>query len=89
MQIPNGPPMQEDQMPAPRRRVLKGVRLAFNAGRSTMNGLMRDISTTGARVSVENSLTVPDTLTLLFSDGSRRECRVARRELRELGLHFL
>lgn len=76
-------------MPAPRRRVLKGVRLAFNAGRSTMTGLMRDISDTGARVSVENSLTVPDNLTLLFSDGSRRECRVARRELRELGLHFL
>jgi PilZ domain len=89
MQTPNGPHMQEDQMPAPRRRVLKGVRLAFNAGRSTMNGLMRDISDTGARVSVENSLTVPDTLTLLFPDGSRRECRVARRELRELGLHFL
>jgi hypothetical protein len=89
MQTPNGPEMHEEQMPAPRRRVLKGVRLAFNAGRSTMNGLLRDISDTGARVSVENSLVIPDSLTLLFSDGTRRECRVARRELQELGLHFL
>lgn len=80
--------MQADAVPAPRRRVLKGVRLVFNQGRSTMSGLLRDISETGARVSVENSLVIPDEVILLFQDGSRKNCRVARRELRELGLHF-
>lgn len=81
-------PMQASAVPAPRRRVLKGVRLVFNEGRSNMIGLLRDISETGARVSVENALVIPDEVTLLFQDGSRRDCLVARRELRELGLHF-
>lgn len=69
--------------------MLKGVRLVFNNGHSVVNGVLRDISDTGARVSVENGLTLPDEVKLVLDEGGSYQCVVARRELNELGLRFV
>ncbi|MFD1747506.1 PilZ domain-containing protein [Rhizobium helianthi] len=68
--------------------MLKGVQLVFNNGCSAINGVLRDVSDTGARVSVENSLALPQSISLVFEDGSKRSCEIARRELKEIGLRF-
>ncbi|MBB4144306.1 MULTISPECIES: PilZ domain-containing protein [Rhizobium] len=81
--------MTQSPEPAPRRRMLKGVRLVFNNGHSVVNGVLRDISDTGARVSVENGLALPDEVKLVLDEGGSHQCLVARRELKELGLRFL
>lgn len=81
--------MNEMQARAQRRRMLKGVRLVFNNGHSVVNGVLRNISDTGAKVAVENGLALPDRLSLVLDDGGRYECEVARRELKELGLRFI
>lgn len=80
--------MTEAASPAPRRRMLKGVQLVFNNGCCVMSGVLKDMSDTGARVSVENSVSLPQSLALVFDDGSKRMCEIARRELREIGLRF-
>ena len=69
--------------------MLKGVRLVFNNGHSVVNGVLRDISDTGARVSVENGFTLPDEVKLVLDEGGSHQCVVARRELKELGLRFI
>lgn len=81
--------MSEEPAPAPRRRMLKGARIVFNHGHSAINVIVRDMSETGARVTIENTLSVPDVLLLVLDDGSQFECEVARRQLTELGLHFI
>ena len=80
--------MTETSTPAPRRRMLKGARLAFNHGHSAITCMLRDLSETGARVTTENTLAVPDQVTLVLDDGVAYECDVVRRELKELGLRF-
>lgn len=81
--------MEESLVPAPRRRVLKGARIVFNNGHSAINVVVRDMSQTGARVTLENTQGVPDAVVLVLDDGSSFNCNVARRQLTELGLHFL
>ena len=81
--------MTQTPEPAPRRRMLKGVRLVFNNGHSVVNGVLRDLSETGARVTVENTLALPDQVSLVLDEGGSFRCVVARRELKELGLRFI
>ncbi|MGE6738717.1 PilZ domain-containing protein [Allorhizobium pseudoryzae] len=81
--------MDEISSPAPRRRMLKGARIVFNNGHSTINVVVRDMSETGARVTIENAHSVPDALVLVLDDGARFDCEVARRTLTELGLRFV
>ncbi|MCO5732531.1 PilZ domain-containing protein [Rhizobium sp. SSA_523] len=76
------------EQPAPRRRMLKSARLVFNGGHSALSCVLRDMSETGARVSLENTMDVPDEVQLLLDDGTRHECLVARRQLKEIGLRF-
>ncbi len=81
--------MDETGTPAHRRRTLKGARLVFNNGHSVINVVVRDISDTGARVVLDNSVDVPDAVVLVFDDGVQFKSQVARRQLTELGLRFV
>lgn len=81
--------MEDAPVPAPRRRVLKGARIVFNNGHSTLDATVRDISETGARATLVNTLNVPDAVVLVLDDGQSFECRVVRRQVTELGLLFI
>jgi hypothetical protein len=73
---------------APRKRTLKGGRIAFNAGQSTIECVIRNLSETGAKLHVSSVIGIPPTFELLLSDNSRRKCRVVWRSLQEMGVTF-
>ncbi|MEQ1768632.1 MAG: PilZ domain-containing protein [Devosia sp.] len=70
-----------------RRKVLKGAFISFNAGRSTLNCVVRNVSDSGALLTMANSIGVPDQFDLLFGD-EKRHCVVVRRSLQSLAVSF-
>ncbi len=72
-----------------RRTTLKGGRIAFNAGRSTVDCTVRNLSSKGAKLVVNSVVGIPDTFDLVLSDHSKQPCRVTWRALKELGVEFI
>jgi hypothetical protein len=60
----------------------------FSAGHSTIECIVRNLSDTGAKLVVSSVIGIPDTFELLFSDNSRRQCKVVWRTLQEMGVAF-
>jgi len=82
--------MSEDHRRTPRHKTLKGGRVVFNQGNSTIACTIRDLSDTGARLKVASSIGIPDGFTLVFDDQSAsRECLVRRRTPDTLGVEFV
>ncbi|MHB1102377.1 MAG: PilZ domain-containing protein [Devosia sp.] len=77
-----------DNRAAPRRKTLKGGRIIFNAGRSTIDCTIRDLSSTGAKLQVNSVVGIPNTFDLSISGVDRQPCKVVWRSLRELGVEF-
>lgn len=73
---------------AVRRRTLKGGRIIFNAGRSTIDCTIRDLSGKGAKLQVTSVIGIPNTFDLSVGGGDRQPCRVVWRALKELGVEF-
>ena len=71
-----------------RRTTLKSGRIVFNAGRSTINATVRNMSGKGAKLQVASVVGIPDTFDLILDAGARQACRVVWRTLRELGVEF-
>jgi len=71
-----------------RRRTLRGARIVFNAGRSTINATVRNLSAKGAKLEVSSVVGVPDTFDLVVDGTARQPCRVVWRTLKELGVEF-
>jgi len=72
-----------------RRRVLKGGRIAFNGGRSTMDCTVRTLSETGAGLDFISTADVPDRFKLLImADEFSRICRVRVRGDRRIEVDF-
>ena len=73
---------------ATRRKTLKGGRIIFNSGRSTIDCTVRNLSSTGARLEVVSVVGIPNTFDLAVGRDGVRPCRVAWRTLKELGVEF-
>ena len=74
----------------PRYKVLKRVKAVFNANRSVLDCVMRDISLGGARLSCAQPAQLPDQFQLVFmAEREMRDVRVAWRSLDQLGVEFL
>jgi len=73
---------------AVRHRVLKGAKIFFNSGNSTISCLVRDQSDAGARLKVDSTLGIPDTFMLQIMAENLQACRVMWRANRELGVSF-
>jgi hypothetical protein len=71
-----------------RQRTLKGARIAFNSGRSTVTCTLRNLSAHGARLQVESVVGIPPTFDLIIGENRPRPCRVVWRTLKELGVAF-
>lgn len=70
-------------------RALKGGKIFFNGGRSTIDCQIRNISETGAKLSVESTIDVPDRFDIKFDQGGEvRSCQVAWRSLTDIGVRF-
>ena len=75
---------------AARRRVLKGGRIAFNNGGSTIVCQSRDLSAGGAKLVVTSAVGIPDEFMLAFDDGSASvKCVVRRRAATNIGVEFI
>jgi hypothetical protein len=79
---------QTENRYAQRRSTLKGGRIVFNAGRSTIDATVRNLSSKGAKLQVNSVVGIPDTFDLLLEGNARQPCRVVWRTLKELGVEF-
>ena len=71
-----------------RRPTLKGGRIVFNSGRSTIDCTVRNLSRDGAKLQVASVVGIPDTFDLLLPNTTRQPCRVAWRKVKEVGVVF-
>lgn len=71
-----------------RRRVVKSGRIIFNRGRSTVDCIVRNLSSRGARLEVASVVGIPDAFFLSVPDAGTQACRVVWRRLKELGVAF-
>ena len=78
----------EEKRKTPRQRALKKGRIVFNANRSTMDCIVRNLSEGGAKLTVSSVMGIPDAFELIMSDGARHHCRVEWRTATELGVSF-
>jgi hypothetical protein len=82
--------MDEEHRHVPRKRTLKGGRIVFHEGQSTITCTIRDLSLLGAKLEVTSSVGIPDEFTLAFDDRSpMRNCVVRRRTPTILGVEFV
>lgn len=81
--------MSEDNRDAPRHRTLKGGLIVINDGFSTFDCTIRNLSETGAKLVVTNSLPIPPRFDLALNDGRRFACETAWRTETEIGVRFL
>jgi len=73
---------------AQRRTTLKGGQIVFNAGRSTIDCTVRNLSRSGAKLLVVSVIGVPDTFDLVLPNTHKQPCRVAWRKGKEIGVEF-
>ena len=78
-----------EQRQAPRLRALIGARIVFNNGQATLDCLIRDVSETGAKLTVSALIPLPDRFDLIIPQkGITRRVRVAWRRATEIGVRF-
>ena len=72
-----------------RARTVLGARAVFNKGLSVVDGYVRDISDTGARLSFDQAIGIPDQFTLeIPKRGLAHKAHVRWREGHLLGVQF-
>jgi len=75
---------------APRRRVLKAGKVAYQVQVLHCECTVRDLSDTGAKLRTDNSVSIPDHFELLIEiDGFEANCEVVWRKDADLGVRFL
>lgn len=72
-----------------RLRVLKGGQFLLRNS-SVRDCVVRNLTDTGARIEIENTIELPELLTFRFNgDRSFRECRLAWRKFGSTGVEFV
>jgi hypothetical protein len=72
-----------------RSRVLKGAKIIIGSA-STIDCVVRNVTNSGARIQIANTVDLPETLDLSLDAGfTIRPCRVAWRSVTETGLQFI
>ena len=79
---------ETERRQAQRRTTLKGGRIVFNAGRSTIDCTVRNMSSRGAKLLVNSVVGIPDTFDLVLDGSVKQSCRVTWRRLKEIGVEF-
>jgi len=78
-----------DQRTDPRRRVIKGVKIAYGDFVFVQECTVRDLSNSGARIAVTGVSSLPEEFFLVFTtDRTMRKARVKWRRVDEIGVAF-
>ena len=73
-----------------RRRIFKGGKIVFDWGRSSIDCTIRDLSASGAALTVENTIGIPAEFTLIIMrDNVAKACRVVWKEEKRVGVTFV
>ena len=73
-----------------RRRVLKGVKLIFNGEFNAVDGIMKNVSETGAYIKIKSGFVVPDFIEIHNElEGYKVEAEVVRRYPGEMAVRFV
>lgn len=73
-----------------RLRTLKGGKIVLNAGHSTIDCTVRNLSPSGALLEVQSVVGIPGQFDIIFDNGATRHtCTVRWRTQRLLGVHFV
>jgi zona occludens toxin (predicted ATPase) len=80
--------MTDERRATIRHRTLKGGRVVTNAGYSTYDCTVRNLSEAGARLRVTSIIGIPEDFELAMDDGRKFACRVMWRKETELGVTF-
>ena len=75
---------------APRMRVLKRAKVVFNGGFSTIDCIVRNISSTGALLTVDEAVHLPKQFQILIGEGEEeRPAKLVYRRSMFAGIRFL
>jgi hypothetical protein len=84
------PPASTEGRHAERRRTLLGAKLVYGNGAFTLDCVVRDISSTGARVKLPEGMAVPASVFLVeMRDGTAYAARVVWKRHPLIGLTFI
>jgi hypothetical protein len=72
-----------------RAKTLKSAKILFNKNQSVIDCFVRDLSETGAKLSVGDIAAVPRIFVLELRDGTRFQCERVRAMGLEIGVRFL
>jgi hypothetical protein len=70
-----------------RRRAIKSGKIVFNERNSVIDCTLRNISATGAMLSVTHAVSVPDEFELRWDDKAQR-CSIVWRKMHQFGVKF-
>jgi hypothetical protein len=80
----------EQRRSVPRHRALKGGRILFNRGSSSIDCTIRDLSADGAKLVVESVLGIPSEFELLLDQGTQSRLCIRRwNSQKTIGVQFL
>jgi PilZ domain len=79
----------QERRKSTRSRVLKGGKLLLGTS-SVRDCVLRNVTNSGARIQIANTVELPDTFSLTVDGGySVRPCRVVWRSITETGVEFV
>jgi PilZ domain-containing protein len=81
--------MSSDRRQFPRAHVLRRARIVYRRGYSTIDCVVLDLSSGGARLRVGTWLGLPDSFELRIENGPARDARVRYREMELTGVEFV
>jgi hypothetical protein len=83
------PELESDRRGAPRRRVLKGGKISFGDTGSVFDCTVKDLSTTGARLSLGHFQPLPKRFLLTINGLGTIRCEVVRALGNDYGVRFV
>jgi hypothetical protein len=79
----------DERRVAPRRRVLKSAKIFINGGVSVFDCTVRDVSASGARLSLGIFQVLPKRFDLVVNDLGTHRCELVRIVGNEYGVRFI
>src|SRR3954452_1380002 len=83
------PPAPSPRGVTGRNKTMKSAKIVFNKNQSVLDCFVRDLSPTGAKLSVGDLAAVPRNFILELHDGTRHDCERVRAMGLEIGVRFL
>lgn len=72
-----------------RSRILKGAKIILGTA-SVIDCIVRNVTNTGARIHIPDTVDLPEAFDLTFDGGSSfRSCRIVWRSITETGVEFI